>query len=334
MQSPGPAVIRPARPTVAQLPVTYHGTLYEPRRYPDLKDPSPAFDGTRWHLFGTGCRPDGPPELLHCTAPAVGGPWTEAPPPRLRGVDGIRYQCAPGVVAEGHRLHLFLQHHFNVLGGDIEHLVSDDGGATFVGAGVALRSDARRGEAGVYDPDAAEIDGERYLAYAAMTVVGQPDLYLARSRSGGCEGPWSRLGCILDHAQVPCHNQLGAADYEWGLEGPQLLALPDGGVLLTAVCFLPDRPRGHRQRLLLAVAEEASGPYVVLGAAVEPSGPGGAGENGHGTAVLDRDGLIHVVYQERAGDGLPWRIMRATMEPDAVSAALDAARPSRLAVPA
>lgn len=334
MHDAGPATIRPAQPTVTPLPITYHGQLYEPRRYPDVKDPSPVFDGSRWHLFGTGCRPDAPPEILHCTAPAAGGPWTEEPPPRLRGVDGIRYHCAPGVVAEGHRLHLFLQHHFNVLGGDIEHLVSDDGGATFVGTGVVLRSDAGRGEAGVYDPDAAEIDGERYLAYAAMTVVGQPDLYLARSRSRGWEGPWSRLGCILDHAQVPCHNQLGAADYEWGLEGPQLLDLPDGGVLLTAVCFLPDRPQGHRQRLLLAVAEEATGPYVVLGAAVEPSGPDGAGENGHGTAVLDRDGLVHFVYQERAGDGLPWRIMRATMEPDAVGAALDAARPSRLAVPA
>jgi hypothetical protein len=93
-------------------------------------------------------------------------------------------------------------------------------------------------------------------------------------------------------------------------------------VLLTAVCFLPDRPLGHRRRLLLAVALGATGPYVVLGAAVEPSGPDGSGENGHGTAVLD-GGLVHLVYQERAGEGLPWRILRATLS---ASAVMEAAR--------
>lgn len=343
MRSVGAAAVRQSGPerrasrakaSPAPLPITYHGPLYEPRRYPDVKDPSPVFDGSRWHLFGTGCRPDRPPEILHSTAPAVDGPWTEEPPPVLVGVDNVRYHCAPGVVGDGRDLHMYLQHEFNVLGGDIEHLVSDDGGATFVCAGQALRSDARLGEAGVYDPDAAEIGGERYLTYAGMTVVGQPDLYLARSRSGTWDGPWVRLGCILDHAQVPCHNQLGTADYEWGLEGPQLLELPGGGVLLTAVCFLPERPPGHRQRLLLAVAEEPTGPYVVMGAAVEPSGPGGTGENGHGTTVLGQDGLVHFVYQERAGDGQPWRILRATTDPAAISAALDEARPSTLAVPA
>ena len=317
------------KPSVVPLPLTYHGDLYEPRRYPDVKDPSPVFDGRRWHLFGTGCGLPGGAEILHSTAPALAGPWREETPAVLYGVDCIRVHCAPGVVAEGRRLHLFLQHEFNVLGGHLEHLVSDDGGVTFERADTALRSDAGAGEAGIYDPDGAEIGGGRYLVYAAMSVVGQPDLYLARSRSGSWDGPWDRLGCILDHARVPCHNQVGTADYEWGLEGPQLLELPGGGVLLTAVCFLPDRPLGHRQRLLLAVAEQATGPYVVLGAAVQPSGSGGEGENGHGTAVLGEDGLVHLVYQERAGDGLPWRIMRATTEPAAVAAALRRARPDR-----
>ena len=312
----------------APLPLTYHGALYEPRRYPDVKDPSPVFDGSRWHLFGTGCGLATGPEILHSTAPAMTGPWREEPRPVLHGVERIiQYPSAPGVVAEGARLHLFLQHEFNILGGHLEHLVSDDSGASFVRDGTALRSDPRVGEAGVYDPDGAEIAGERYLTYAAMSVVGQPDLYLARSRKGSWNGPWERLGCILDHDRVPCHNQIGTVGYEWGLEGPQLLEVP-GGVLLTAVCFLPDRPPGHRQRLLVAVAEEAPGPYVVLGAAVEPSGPEGAGENGHGTAVLDRDGLVHFVYQERSGDGLPWRILRATTEPAAIVSALEAAQPA------
>lgn len=55
-----------------------------------------------------------------------------------------------------------------------------------------------------------------------MSVVGQPDLYLARSRTGSWDGPWDRLGCILDHARVPGHNQIGTEDSERGLEGPQL----------------------------------------------------------------------------------------------------------------
>lgn len=315
-------------PAVVQVPVSYRGLLYEPHRYPDVKDPCAVFDGVQWHVFGTGCGlPDGA-EIFHATAPALSGPWREEPPPALHGADRIRHRCAPGVVAEEGRLHLFLQHEFNVLGGHIEHLVSQDGGATFVRTRTALRSDTRLGEAGVYDPDVAEIAGVRYLTYAAMSVVGQPDLYLARAASGSWNGPWERLGCVLDHARVPCHNQLGTAGYEWGLEGPQLVEIPGGGVLLTAVCFLPDRPLGHRQRLLLAVADEPAGPYVVLGAAVEPQGRRGAGENGHGTAVLGEDGLVHLVYQERAGDGLPWRIKRATVEPAALRTAVGAAAPA------
>jgi hypothetical protein len=317
----------------APLPVTYHGRLYEPTLYPDVKDPSVVFDGERWHLFGTGCRPGGGAEVLHCTARSLTGPWREEPAPAMRGVDQITTHCAPGVVAEGGHLHLFLQEAFNILGGHIEHLVSDDGGTTFVRRGTALGSNPRRGEAGIYDPDVALIQGQHYLVYAGMSVVGQPDLYLARSRSRSWNGPWARLGCILDHARVPCHNQIGTEDYEWGLEGPQLLELPGGGVLLVAVCFLPDRPLGHRQRLLLAAAEDVAGPYVVLGAAVDPTGPAATGENGHGTAVMGDDGLIHLIYQERAGSGLPWRIMRATMTPATIRAALDEASPAFLGEP-
>lgn len=47
-----------------------------------------------------------------------------------------------------------------MLGGHIEHLVSDDAGATFVRTRTALRSDPTIGEDGVYDPDVAEVGGE------------------------------------------------------------------------------------------------------------------------------------------------------------------------------
>ena len=126
------------------LPVTYHGELYQPRRYPDVKDPSPVFHGERWHLFGTGCGLAGGAEVFHSSASTLSGPWREEPPPTLYGADRIRHRCAPGVVADGELIHLFLQHEFNVLGGHIEHLVSDDGGATFVRTRTALLANARR----------------------------------------------------------------------------------------------------------------------------------------------------------------------------------------------
>jgi hypothetical protein len=292
------------------IPVTYGGPLYEPQRYPDVKDPSPVFDGRRWHLFGTGCGRPGGLEIAHSTAPTLEGPWHEEPPARLVGADMVADPAAPGVIAEGDTFHLFLQHHFNVLGGGVEHLVSFDRGATFVHRDTALSSAPGTGEAGIYDPDAAVIGGVRYLAYAGMSVVGQPDLYLAASESGSWDGPWRRLGRILGHDEVEGHNRIGHPDYEWGLEGPHLLGLPDGRVLLTAVCFLAEGERGHRQRLLLAVGDRPEGPYRPLGPVVAPSD--GRGENGHGTAVLDGD-VVRVVYQERAGDGRPWRIHQASV---------------------
>jgi hypothetical protein len=287
------------------------GVLYNPVRYPDVKDPCPVFDGRRWHLFGTGCgRPEGL-EILHCTAPSLDGPWTELEPAVIVGTDLIRNQAAPGVIAEGRKLHMFLQHDFNILGGAIEHLVSVDGGRTFVHADTSIASLPGTTEAGVYDPDPAVIDGRRYLVYSGMSVIGQPDLFVARSTTGSWSGPWERLGRILSHDDVEFHNQIDDDDYEWGLEGPQLTELPDGSVLLTAVCFLRGAPAGHRQRLLLAVADAPEGPYEVLGPIVEPTD--GVGENGHGTAVLDGDEL-RLVYQERAGDGSPWHFRAATAD--------------------
>jgi hypothetical protein len=294
------------------------GALYRPRRYPDVKDPSPAFDGTLWHLFGTGCGVPGGVQVLHSTAPALDGRWTEQEPCRLFGVDHVQFPSAPGVTFEDGRFHLFLQQDFNILGGVIEHLVSDDGGNTFVRTDTSLESVARTSEAGIYDPDPGIVNGVKYLTYSAMSVVGQPDIYLARSTTGSWDGPWARLGRILSQEDVDIHNQIGDDDYEWGLEGPQLSAMPDGTVLLTAVCFLKGRPRGQRQRLLLAAAPDPLGPYEILGPLVEPET---GGENGHGSAVV-HEGALHVVYQERAGEGRPWHYRHAVASLDHVTADL------------
>ncbi len=174
-------------------------------------------------------------------------------------------------------------------------------------------------EAGLFDAHPAIIDGQPLLTYAAMSAdltglrwdwdtyaatVRGPDVFLAESTSGTWNGPWQRRGCILRQEQVPFHVQPGGADYEWGLEGPQLLSLPGGWVLLTAVAFVRGR-RGTRQRVFLAVSRSPLGPYSILGMTLEPRGDGWeSGEVGHATSVTDGDRLW-ITYQARAASPGP-----------------------------
>jgi hypothetical protein len=278
------------------------GLTIEPGPYAALKDPCPVRLGGRWHLFGTAVHDGYRYEILHATAPGPAGPWRLHPPATLSKVTGACV-AAPGVIADGERLHMFVQTDYNVFGGRIEHLVSDDGGASFIHHDTALTSLPGTAEAGVYDPHPAEVGGQRYLVYSGFAVVGRPDVFLARSVSGDWAGPWERLGLILHHAQVPDHNQHDDPGYEWGLEGAQLVELPDGRVLLNAVCFLAAADAGNRQRVFFALADAPGGPYEVLGSALDPAE--GAGEIGHATVVV-HDGALTLFFQERTPDG-PWR---------------------------
>jgi hypothetical protein len=285
--------------------------------YGGYKDPCVVRFRGAWHLFATGCKEGWTYDVVHAVAKRPGGPWTMLPPADVVGCEGPSL-CAPGVVAEGERLHMFVQEAYNLLGGNVSHLVSDDGGATFVAAGVALTSLPGTSEAGIYDAHPSEVAGAKWLVYSGMATVGEPDLHLARSASGTWDGPWERLGMVLGHDDVAaCHNARGCPEYEWGLEGGQLVGLPDGRALLVAVCFLPVGAVGTRQRLVLAVAGEPAGPFTVLGPAIEPADYGRTGENGHGAAVVDgRD--LHVYFQHRDGDGLPWTLRTVSVRAGAV----------------
>ncbi|MDQ1711077.1 MAG: hypothetical protein QOE45_527 [Frankiaceae bacterium] len=285
-------------------------------RYGGLKDPCVTRVGDRWHLFATGCHEGYRYDLVHAVAPRPGGPWTPLPPVEIRGAHGPS-RCAPGVVAEGDRLHLFLQEAYNLLGGTITHLVSDDGGATFDAVGTALASLPGTTEAGLYDAHPCEVEGERYLVYAGMSTVGEPDLHLARAADWA--GPWKRLGVVLGHDDVACHNPRGCPAYEWGLEGGQLAELPDGRTLLAAVCFLPEGAEATRQRVLLAVADEPTGPYDVIGPALDPAAYGRTGENGHPAVAVHR-GRVHLFFQHRDGDGLPWQLYATSVSAAAFAA--------------
>ena len=52
--------------------------------------------------------------MVHVVAPRPTGPWTMLPPADVVGAEGPSLG-APGVVADGERLHLFLPETYNLL---------------------------------------------------------------------------------------------------------------------------------------------------------------------------------------------------------------------------
>ncbi|WP_027062608.1 hypothetical protein [Mesorhizobium loti] len=279
--------------------------LFHPANVDDLKDPCPVFDGALWHIFGSsGTVTTESWSICHGTAPDLYGPWTmhEAIELPLVG-SGI---AAPGVIYEGGVFHMFIQTEFMKSGGRCEHAVSDDGFAWTLQP-PAILSLPDTDEDGIYDPHPAVIGGRRYIVYSGMpkfTKVPQPDVYLARSQSDSWFGPWKRVGKILDHVHVPHHNAREHPDYEWGIEGAQLVELPDGRVLLNATCFLPEGARGNRQRVFFAVASRVEGPYVSVGTVLEPGEPG---ENGHSTVMVEGRELTLFYQSRQAATGHRWR---------------------------
>lgn len=287
------------KPLFDRCALTFPGSSYV-----QVKDPCPVLHAGSWHLFGTGVTGLNQFEVLHAVAPDVRGPWELTDPVAVASLTG---GCigAPGVVSDAGALHMFLQTDYNQLGGRIEALVSTDDGVTFAHQGTALDSEPGTDEAGIYDPHPARIGADCYLVYSAFSTIGEPDVHLARSASGTWAGPWERLGPILRHEDVVYHNQRGCVGYEWGLEGAQLLELPDGTVLLNGVCFLPDGPAACRQRIFFARAPQVLGPYEVKGPVIDPPTGRSQGENGHATVLLDGGDLV-LFFQERDAVGA-WR---------------------------
>ena len=284
--------------------------------YAQLKDPSVAFDGTTWHLHGTGWKVGSlEPVIFHARADSAAGPFTMGEPSAIEGVSGSGV-AAPGVVFEDGLFHLFVQTEFQVMSGRIEHAVSADGDR-FTHTDTSLVADPMVGEAVIYDAQPCVIGGQRYLAYAAATKVGETELHLARS-TGTWSGPWERLGPIVRQSHVALQNPISCPGYEWGLEGPQLIELPGGEVLLLGVCFLGGRGNGRQQRVFVAIAPGPLGPFEVLGVPFEPRFDLWArGENGHPGAVLIGDDVV-VFYQGRHGPGEPWTLGTATIALDSI----------------
>jgi hypothetical protein len=277
------------------------GPLFVSPKYSDTKDPCAVFDGKLWHMYGSGGSSAIERwHILHATAKAPEGPWKVQKAAKLEGITGggvaapsVEYDPAEKV------FHMFVQTHYAALGSTIEHLVSSDG-HYFKYKDTPLTSIPGTDEAGIYDPHAAVLSGEKYISYSGFPRVGRPDVYLAKSSSNSWYGPWQRLGKILSHHEISHHNQHDHPDYEWGLEGTQLLQLPNGTILMNAVCFLPQGLRGTRQRVFFSVARKPEGPYLTLGPILNPqNNEWESGENGHAAGyIIDNELLLF--YQARA----------------------------------
>lgn len=286
------------------------GPLFESKYFKDMKDPCIVADGDLWHIFGSGGSVANERwQLLHATAPDIEGPWEEQDPCVLEDVIGP-HVAAPGVVYDpvDKHFHMALQEDFMAIGGSVHYLVSSDG-KNFKKVSTMLAPLPNTPEAGLYDPHFSTIGGKRYLTYAAMPgvihhsepFIPQPDIYLAESSSGLWAGPWDRIGKILGHDEIGWHhNAREHPDYEWGIEGPQLIELPSGKVILNATCFLEEGRRGTRQRVFFACADRAEGPYDTIGPVLSRrENEWESGENGHATAIIHRDEL-YLFYQARS----------------------------------
>lgn len=304
--------MRPPGPPL--LPIRKTGMLFESSRYKDTKDPCIVYDGTIWHIYGSGGDSDREEwEILHATAPSIEGPWTEQDTVILRGVDGP-HVAAPGVVydPEDKLFHMCVQKDCFDVGGDIAYLVSADG-HVFSKMRTILAPN-RIGQAGLYDPHFSEVDGKKLMAYSSMPTaihepgrtfpILQPDVYLARSVTDRWSGEWKRMKSILRHEEIAWHhNQREHPDYEWGIEGPQVLELPSGAILLNATCFIAEGRRGTRQRVFFALSNELNGPYLSIGPILPTDMPGVEewenGENGHASAIVQGSEL-YLFYQARS----------------------------------
>ena len=263
------------------------------------KDPCPVFDDTVWHIYGT-CLDSLRWRVLHATSTVIQGPYKQEPCIDVN-IDSPA-ACAPGVLYRNGVFHMYMQTEFFKVGGKILYLTSIDG-CNFDLVDTALDSGPGTHEAGINDSHPTTVNGRLYMTYSGFPEGRsiQGDIYLASADSFG--GPWTRLGKILDHGEVPCHNPKDSPDYEWGLEGAQILQV-GSSVLLTCVVFLPSGRKGTRQRAAFFLADDISGPYKFLGL-LEPSAGWEGGENGHACAVM-HEGAVKLFYQANSTSGDRW----------------------------
>jgi hypothetical protein len=272
--------------------------------------------------------------MFHLVADAETGPFIELNPPVLTGKFPKGIYEAPTFVAEGDTLHLFAQTTYYRFGGTIEHFVSQDG-HYFTWANTALRSLPGGQQSGVYDVDAVLLPSvgksAAALVYSGFGREGgrddrpDPQLFVALSREGWNGTFANGKRPILTDADVPWHNSHDSSNpyYEWGLEGAQLVPMPNGDLLLLSVAF-EKRPSRHympAQRLLFAWYDRR----LKLQAVSNPILPyvRGWDEYGHGSMMIDAydPTRLRMLFQARPAnedgafrDTNSWRLFEAVFD--------------------
>src|SRR5205814_2059680 len=101
-------------PSPVQMQITIASNqfpLFHPSDLDDIKDPCPVFDGTQWHMYGSGGNVRTETwKIYHATAGGLEGPWTQQPLIELP-VEGSGV-AAPGVIFDGGLFHMFIQTEF------------------------------------------------------------------------------------------------------------------------------------------------------------------------------------------------------------------------------
>jgi hypothetical protein len=191
--------------------------------------------------------------------------------------------------------------------------------------------------AGVYDISHSTITWQG-IPHECLTFTGTTeveggavgDIYCMLRERGKEGAHWSTPVKILQQEHVPFHNSplhkkqnhdnghahsahVSDSHYEWCIEGTQIVDLGDNHYLMSGVCFLdkPEGRNGERQRVFFGASRSPLGPFVPLHTPLQPLSS--KGENGHPDTVIE-NGTMHLVYQERSGDGKPWHLRRAEFD--------------------
>ena len=260
-----------------------------------------------------------------------GGPWQELPHAEIENVAGAEV-CAPAVVLsqkDGKPLfEMYVQTTCFSPDGVIAYATSEDG-QHFTGADkpamtcADLTAEDQKHIMSLYDVGMSDFDmGDKTyecMVFSGYRRIGCGDVFMSlREKPADAATPvaWSQPQLVLKQEDVPFHNKPDNDNFEWGLEGVKIDKLADDAYLMTGVCFLdqPNEARGTRQRVFFAAAQKPEGPSVPLRTPIAPTVyPEGKGENGHPDTV-DMGDALGFLYQERAGEGMPWHLRYTEMK--------------------
>jgi hypothetical protein len=296
-------------------------------RYPELKDPSVVqiADGSYMMYASIGNSHIQQWIIGRFVAQNPEGPWQEVSPVTFHDLSGPQL-CAPAVRFEikngqPHWI-MYVQTSCFEHEGIIALATSTDG-EHFYGTNQPLinrqmMSSYTDALVGLYDAGISEVRVNDQtllcLLFSGYRRIGCGDLYMTYRSKESNEDDWAPSQKILSQEEVPFHNNPLDQDFEWGLEGAQIIQLADDSFMLLGVCFMPipGPAVGTRQRVFFAHATSLLGPWIPLTTPFEPQDYAGfRGENGHPDAFKIGDELW-IIYQERCANGYPWHFRAAT----------------------